>query len=71
MSTSFYNGYRIYMDIITGENCQYRLLFPPSFIGQFVYPLGGKGMGKRRWREGIVILALYKFHFTRKHDDLV
>ena len=33
------NGYRIYMDIMTGESCrQFR------FIGQFVLPVVGEGM---------------------------
>ena len=37
---------RIYVDIMAGENCrQFRLLICTSFIGQFVYPVGGKGMG--------------------------
>ena len=41
------NGYRIYVDIMTGENCcQFRLLTWNSFIGQFVYPVGGEGMSK-------------------------
>ena len=40
------NGCGKYVDIMTGENCSLiRLLFPVSFIGQFVYPGGGKGMG--------------------------
>ena len=39
------NGFRIYMD--TGKNCQLSLLTLNSFIGQFVHPVGGKGMGFR------------------------
>ena len=39
---SLFNGCRICVKIITGENCrQFRLLFPLSFIGQFVYAVGG------------------------------
>ena len=42
----FYNGCRINMDIMTGENCrQFSLLTWNSFIGQFVHPVRGKGMG--------------------------
>ena len=41
-----FNGYRIYVDIISGENCHhFRLLTLTSFIGQFVNPVGGEGMG--------------------------
>ena len=41
------NGYKIYVDIITGENCrQFRLLTWTSLIGQFVYPVWGEGCGK-------------------------
>ena len=35
------NGYRIYVDIMTRE----KLLTWNSFIGQFVHPVGGEGMG--------------------------
>ena len=36
-------GYRIYVDIMTGEKCsQFRLLTWISFIGQFVHPVGRK-----------------------------
>ena len=46
------------------------LLTWTSFIGQFLHPLGGQGRGKGGgW--GIVILANYKFHFIRVHDNLV
>ena len=42
------NGCRIFMDIMTWENCrQFSLLAWNSFIGQFVDPVGGKGMEKR------------------------
>ena len=33
-------------------------------IGQFVYSVWGKGVDG-----GIVILAIYKFHFIRVHDN--
>ena len=35
------NGYRIYVDNMTGE--KFRLLTWISFIGQFVHPVGGGG----------------------------
>ena len=35
------NGYRIYVDIMTGENCRkFWLLTWTSSIGQFVHPVG-------------------------------
>ena len=44
------NGYRIYVDIFTRKNCiQFSLLFRFSFIGQFVHPVEGDGMG---WGKG-------------------
>ena len=40
------NGCRICLDIMTGKNChKFRLLTLNSFIGQFVHPVGGEGMG--------------------------
>ena len=40
------NGYRIYVDIMKGKNCrQFRLLTWNSFIGKFVLPVGGEGIG--------------------------
>ena len=42
--------------------CQFRLLVRTLFIGPFVQPEGGKGMGLRRWMGGIVILASCKYH---------
>ena len=40
------NGRRISLDIMTGKNChQFSLLTLNSFIGQFVHPVGGEGMG--------------------------
>ena len=43
-----------------------------SFIGQFVHPVGEKGMFvKDVDGEGIVIIASYKIHFIRVHDNLV
>ena len=57
MSTAFNNGYKIYMDIMTGKNCrQFRLLtwtFWSTFV-QFVHPVEGDGV--------IVILALVALH---------
>ena len=43
-----------------GINChKFRLLTWISFISQFVYPVGGEGMGC------IVVLARYKFQFIK------
>ena len=62
-----YNGYRIYVDIMTGEKLSsIRLLTWNSFIGQIDHPVG-----EERIRWGIVILARCKFHFTREHENLV
>ena len=36
------NGCRIYMDVMTGENC--RQLKLNSIINHFFYPIGGEGM---------------------------
>ena len=62
-----YNGYRIFLDIMTGEKLSLiTLLTWDSFIGQIDHPVG-----KERIRGGIVILARCKFHFTREHENLV
>ena len=46
MDIEVYNGYRIYVDIRTGENCcQFRLLTWTAFIGQFIDPVGVEEMG--------------------------
>ena len=59
------NGCRIYENIM-GKNCrQFRFLKWTSFISQFVLPVRGG------WMWAIVILASYKFHFIRVHDNLV
>ena len=39
-----------------------------SFIGQFIYPERGKGMGKGGM---VVIVASYTVHFIRKYEILV
>ena len=36
------------MDIMT-RDCQFRLLTQNSFIGQFVHPVRGEGIGPRVW----------------------
>ena len=42
-----HQGYKIYVDIMTGENCsQFRLLTWTSFIGRFFNSVRGEGMGK-------------------------
>ena len=38
------NGCRIYVDIMTGKKFRL-LLFPLSFIDQYVHPVGGEGLG--------------------------
>ena len=55
------------MDIMTGENfCQFRLLTLTSFIGEFVHS------ETVNWIDKIIsILASYKFHFKRVHENLV
>ena len=46
------NGYMIYVDLLTGENCrQFSLLIWTSFVGQFVHPVEGEGMRFGRWTE--------------------
>ena len=55
-----------YVDILTGENCrQFSLIIWTPFIGQFVHPVGMKGMGK------VVILASCEYYFIRVHENLV
>ena len=54
------NGYRIYVDIMTGEKLSFRLLTRTSFIGQFVLPVGGDDIDG-----GIVILAATSFTLLR------
>ena len=45
----FINGYRVYVDIMTGEKLssiyEFRLLTWTKLIGQFVHPVGGEGIG--------------------------
>ena len=42
------NGCRIYVDIITGENCrQFGLQYPIAFHDQDVYRVGEEWMGHR------------------------
>ena len=43
------NGYKIYVDIMTGENCPQFMLLAWSFIGQFINPLVGEGMWYKGW----------------------
>ena len=51
------------MDIKTGENYrQFMLLIPLTFIGEVDHSVGGSG-----WE----MLARYKFHVIRVHDNLV
>ena len=42
-----------------------------ELVGQFVHPVGGKGIGKRGCMGGIVILARCEFYFIREHENLV
>ncbi len=51
------------------KNChQFRLLFPLSFIRSFGWREGDVVKGVEK---GIVILARYKFHFIREHENLM
>ena len=62
-------AYKIYVDIMTEKNCcQFWL---PTFIGQFVHPVEGEGIGIKGVYKGIVILASYKIHFIRVYDNLM
>ena len=45
-AVALYNGYTIYVDIMTGENClQFRLLTLIYFIGQFFLSISSEGYG--------------------------
>ena len=56
-----------YVDILTGEICRkFRLLMWTLFVGQFRHPVRMVGLDR-----GIDILASYKFHFSRVHENLV
>ena len=66
-----YNGFRIYVDIMTGEKL---LLTWTSLICPFLYPVGPEGMWVKWVNEGeggVIFLASYKFHFMRVHNILV
>ena len=64
---SSWNNNKIYVDILTGENCCYfRLLKCTSLISQFVQ--NGGMVWERGWN---VILASCKYHFITVHDNLV
>ena len=45
---------------------QFRLLVSASFIGRFVSPVGGIGVGN-----GYRYLACWDYHFNRVHENLV
>ena len=47
------------------------LLIWTSFIGQYVHPVGGYGIGYSWQMGGIVILACCEYYFIRVHDNLV
>ncbi len=40
-------------------------------FGQFLHPVKGEGIGYRVWMGSIIILAHYKFHYIRVHENLV
>ena len=67
------NGCIIYVDIMTGKKMSsfYLAIFPVIYwSGCSSSAVGGEGIEK----EGIgiiVILARYRFHFIREHEDLV
>ena len=64
------NGYKIYLDIMTGENCRQYRLITGSLIGQFIYPVGGEGM-EWMWGNRNFSHKLNKFHINKVHDNLV
>ena len=50
---------------------QFSLLTCNFLIVQLFQPEGGEGMGLRRLKGGIVILARCRFHFISEHKNLV
>ena len=59
--------------VLTGENLMsiYFGIMVLILFGQFVNPVGGKGMCKR---EGMVVRffsPLHTIHYIRKHDNLM
>ena len=53
LSYKYYiNGYRMYVDIMTGGNRQFMLLIWNSFISLFVDPVREEAMGFRGWIGG-------------------
>ena len=65
-----YNGCRIHVDIMAGENChQIRLLFPLSFIGQFVHPERGDGIKGVEGEDRN--FSSLRVHFIREYENLV
>ena len=67
---SYSNGYKIYVDIMTGENCRQFKVADMDVIHWPVRISTGMGCGKGV-NSGIVILASYKFRFISVHDNLV
>ena len=66
------NGYRIYVDILTGENLSYIQLANMNIIYQLDRS-SSKWGGNRVMQEdgGIIILASCQHHFIRVHENLV
>ena len=60
------NGYRIYVDIMTEENCRQFRLLTWNLLYLPLCPFN-----RRRYMGGIVILASYEFHFIGEHENLV
>ena len=65
---AWYNGCRIYVDIMTGKKLS-TFYLANSIIGHFFHPEGWDGV--KVVEGGIVILPCCKFHFIREHENLV
>ena len=61
---------RIYVDIMTGVNLS--SIYVANMDNTYWLDFLSVGWGKGgRWRGSLFILASYKFHFHRVHDNLV
>ena len=65
------NGYRIYVDILTGENLASIQLANMDLIYWTVRLFSWDGIGVKGVEGGIVILASWELHFIRVHENLV
>ena len=58
------------MDILLGKFCRQVRIIWNSCFGQFVYSVGGRGLGKGGYRDND-ILASCKPYFIRVHGNMV